>query len=109
MYMPCRAAILDAISRQRARFDTMYAEVRDRSPQVDGVTRKQEERYTQRHYFGAAERDNRPRDYAQDGGFLCPSEILYERPRRARNHLGVWKVIVNIGEYRQTMRLEKCL
>ncbi|XP_065284660.1 uncharacterized protein [Dermacentor albipictus] len=103
------AAILDAISRQRARFDTMYAEVRDRSPQVDGVTRKQEERYTQRHYFGAAERDNRPRDYAPEGGFLCPSEILYERPRRARNHLGVWKVIVNIGEYRQTMRLEKCL
>ncbi|XP_075735372.1 uncharacterized protein LOC119161449 isoform X2 [Rhipicephalus microplus] len=103
------AAILDTISRQRSRFDTMYAEVRDRSPQVDGVTRKQEERYTMRHYFGGSERDGRPRDYAPDGGFLCPSEILYERPRRARNHLGVWKVIVNIGEYRQTMRLEKCL
>ncbi|XP_077504604.1 uncharacterized protein LOC144114620 isoform X1 [Amblyomma americanum] len=103
------AAILDSISRQRARFDTMYAEVRDRSAQVDGVTRKQEERYTPRHYFGASERDSRPRDYAPDGGFLCPSEILYERPRRARNHLGVWKVIVNIGDYRQTMRLEKCL
>lgn len=42
-------------------------------------------------------------------GFVCPSEVMYGKPKLAKNKKGQWKVIVNAGEYTQTVRLEKCL
>lgn len=42
-------------------------------------------------------------------GFICPSEVMYGKPKLAKNKKGLWKVIVNAGEYTQTVRLEKCL
>ena len=50
-----------------------------------------------------------PRDFAQDGGFLCPSEIKYAKPKRGKTAQGVWKDIVNVNDYTQTLRMEKCL
>lgn len=41
-------------------------------------------------------------------GFVCRSEVLYAKPKLARNIKGKWKVIVNAGEFTQTIRLEKC-
>ena len=49
------------------------------------------------------------RDFAQDGGFLCPSEIKYAKPKRGKTAQGVWKDIVNVNDYTQTLRMEKCL
>lgn len=42
-------------------------------------------------------------------GFICPSEVMYGKPKLAKNKKGFWKVIVNAGEFTQTVRLEKCL
>lgn len=42
-------------------------------------------------------------------GFICPSEVMYGKPKLAKNKKGLWKVIVNAGEFTQTVRLEKCL
>lgn len=42
-------------------------------------------------------------------GFICPSEVMYGKPKLAKNKKGHWKVIVNAGEFTQTVRLEKCL
>ena len=49
------------------------------------------------------------RDFAQDGGFLCPSEIKYAKPKRGKTAQGTWKDIVNVNDYTQTLRMEKCL
>ena len=35
-------------------------------------------------------------DYYKEGGFVCPSDIYYGRPKRAINTYGKWKVIVNL-------------
>lgn len=60
--------------------------------------------------FRRAGTDNHAhRDFAQDGGFLCPSEVKYARPKRARNSKGKWKFVVNMDKYSQTIRMEKCL
>ena len=66
-------------------------------------------------------------DDVQDGGFLCPSEIKYAKPKRGKtaqvnhhhrhhhchhhhhHHQGTWKDIVNVADYTQTLRMEKCL
>lgn len=42
-------------------------------------------------------------------GYICPSEVMYGKPKLAKNKKGLWKVIVNAGEFTQTVRLEKCL
>ncbi|KAK7084941.1 Neurotrophin 1 Source FlyBase [Halocaridina rubra] len=43
-------------------------------------------------------------------GYLCPSEIYYATPKRARNAKGEWRVIVNgVRYYTQTTRLEICM
>ncbi|XP_053204831.1 probable cyclin-dependent serine/threonine-protein kinase DDB_G0292550 [Panonychus citri] len=42
-------------------------------------------------------------------GYVCPSEVLYGKPKLARNMKGDWKVIVNAAEFTQTVRMEKCL
>lgn len=46
---------------------------------------------------------------APSTGFICPSEVMYGKPKLAKNKKGLWKVIVNAGEFTQTVRLEKCL
>ena len=61
-------------------------------------------------------------DYYKEGGYLCPSDIFYGRPKRAANTYGKWKVIVNLPDeyyakgfgvgyekYTQTQRLEQCM
>ena len=61
-------------------------------------------------------------DYYKGGGYICPSDIFYGRPKRAVNTYGQWKVIVNLPDeyyakgrgkgyekYTQTQRLEQCM
>ena len=61
-------------------------------------------------------------DYYKGGGYICPSDIFYGRPKRAVNTFGKWKVIVNLPDeynakgrgkgyekYTQTQRLEQCM
>ena len=61
-------------------------------------------------------------DYYKQGGYICPSDIFYGRPKRAINTYGKWKVIVNLPDeyyakgygkgyekYTQTSRLEQCM
>ncbi len=49
------------------------------------------------------------RDFAEEGGFLCPSEVKYARPQLAQTSRGVWKYIINMAEHTQTIRMERCL
>ena len=37
------------------------------------------------------------------------SEIKYAKPKRGKTAQGVWKDIVNVNDYTQTLRMEKCL
>nr|XP_046920306.1 probable serine/threonine-protein kinase clkA [Dermatophagoides farinae] len=41
-------------------------------------------------------------------GFVCRSEVLYAKPKLAKNLKRKWRVIVNAGDFTQTIRLEKC-
>ncbi|CAG7731018.1 unnamed protein product, partial [Allacma fusca] len=112
---------------------------------VDGLTRAEEEGYTYQHYFGGSHHQHLHLDkykppyqgysyspeYYKKGGYICPSDIYYARPRRAMNTYGKWKVIVNLDyfpkelnpiehehgfgyqkqkhqTYTQTLRLEQC-
>jgi len=98
---------------------------------VDGLTKVEEEGYTYSHYYGSQKHqtyaDNYKgykysAEYYKDGGYLCPSDIFYGRPKRAANTYGAWKVIVNLPDeyyaagygagyekYTQTQRLEQCM
>ena len=55
----------------------MIADVLDQSADnlIDGVTSAQENKYTFSHYYGNRREDGNHlhRDFAQEGGFLCPS------------------------------------
>ncbi|XP_071549090.1 uncharacterized protein [Panulirus ornatus] len=107
-------AILSSLVRDPSRADDMVAEVRSQSADelVDGVTAAQESKYNYQHYFGnrrMGTENHAHRDFAQDGGFLCPAEVKYARPKRARNSKGSWKFIVNMDKYTQTIRMEKCM
>ena len=43
-------------------------------------------------------------------GYLCPSDVIYAMPKRARNVNGEWRVVVNgVLQYSQTARFETCL
>ena len=65
-------------------------------------------------YFSGYSYDH---NYADGGGYVCPSDIFYGRPQRAVNTYGEWKVIVNLPDshgdgyekYTQTTRLEQCV
>merc|ERR1711935_693387 len=46
-------------------------------------------------------------DYYKKGGYLCPSDIYYGRPKRAVNTYGKWKVIVNLPEKYYSQCLQK--
>lgn len=62
--------------------------------------------------IGATPQASNPSASAQSPpttGFICPSEVMYGKPKLAKNKKGLWKVIVNAGEFTQTVRLEKCL
>jgi len=109
--------IMSLLSVNRRVGADLIADVVDQSADnlVDGVTAAQENRYTFTHYYGDR-RDGGPqdqnhihRDFAQDGGFLCPSEIKYAKPKRGKTAQGVWKDIVNVNDYTQTLRMEKCM
>jgi len=98
---------------------------------VDGLTKLAEEGYNYAHYYGAGSQKTYKddyngysyfKDYYKDGGYLCPSDIFYGRPKRAANTYGKWKVIVNLPDeyyakgfgagyekYTQTQRLEQCM
>ncbi|KPM08792.1 Coagulin domain containing protein [Sarcoptes scabiei] len=49
-----------------------------------------------------------PSTSAKVEGYVCRSEVLYARPKLARNLKRKWRVIVNAGDYAQTIRMEKC-
>ena len=91
----------------------MIADVMEQSADdlIDGVSSNQENTYTYSHYFGDRRDDttHKHRDFAQEGGFLCPSEIKYAKPKRGKTAQGTWKDIVNVNDYTQTLRMEKCL
>nr|XP_040574366.1 LOW QUALITY PROTEIN: uncharacterized protein LOC121123311 [Lepeophtheirus salmonis] len=99
---------------------------------VDGLSKIEEEGYTYEHYFGNKKYQTYSNndhsgytysdDYYKDGGYICPSDIYYGRPKRAVNTYGHWKVIVNLldehyvggyakyhEKYTQTQRLEQCI
>ena len=40
---------------------------------------------------------------------ISSQEIKYAKPKRGKTATGVWKDIVNIDDYTQTLRMEKCL
>lgn len=91
----------------------MYAEaVIDSRGLVDGVDPIQELAYTHAHYYGTRRADIEQgaahRDYSKEGGFVCPSEVKYAKPQKARNQKGIWKTIVNTDEMPQAVRMERC-
>ena len=74
---------------------------------MEGLTRLEEEGYNYAHYYGAGSQKSYQedyngysyaKDYYKDGGYLCPSDIFYGRPKRAANTYGKWKVIVNLPD-----------
>lgn len=109
-------AIVDEIYKRRELFELMYSEVRDNVPLVDGIPRDVEESYNYDYYddnkdpqtsssgAGSPEKKSNP-----GRGFVCPTEVMYGKPKLARNKRGDWKVIVNAAEFTQTVRMEKCL
>lgn len=145
------SAILEEIDRKRQFFQLLYSEVKGDVPQVDGLTRLQEQALTWDNQFGSnnqlndssnessfSSSNNLPNRNSyltidddilnndktsfrfsslvkdqthgsKTSGFICSSEILYGRPKLAKNVKGQWKVIVNAGQYTQTVRMEKCL
>jgi len=92
----------------------MIADVSEQSADdlIDGVSSNQELTYDYSHYYGnrrVEDDTHKHRDFAEEGGFLCPSEIKYAKPKRGKTAQGVWKDIVNVDDYTQTLRMEKCL
>ena len=74
---------------------------------VDGVTNVEENNFDYSLYNGEPfDKGN----WVGDEGYICPSDVLYARPVRARNVDGEWRVIVqNVNYYTQTQRIESCL
>ncbi|MCP3661009.1 MAG: hypothetical protein GY696_00700, partial [Gammaproteobacteria bacterium] len=115
---PISEIMLQIGANRRASSD-LIADVIDQSADdlIDGVSSNQESTYTLAHYYGSQtqqlagqrRQDTDTRDFATDGGFLCPSEIKYAKPKRGKTAQGEWKDIVNVNDYTQTLRMEKCL
>lgn len=106
--------IANYLSRNKPALENMLAEVRSQSADdlVDGITSSEERRYSYNHYYGSrrqGEDNHAHRDFAEEGGFLCPSEVKYARPQLAQTSRGVWKYIINMPEHTQTIRMERCL
>lgn len=86
-----------------------YAEVAEQSADntVDGVSGVEESRFDYSLYNGDPYSKG---NWVGEDGYICPSEVLYARPVRARNVEGEWRVIVqNVAYYTQTQRVETCL
>jgi len=105
--------IISLLGANRRISDDMIADVIEQSADdlIDGVSSNQESTYTISHYYGNRREDSahNHRDFAEEGGFLCPSEIKYAKPKRGKTAQGDWKDIVNVNDYTQTLRMEKCL
>ena len=75
--------ILSLLNRNIRVGNDLVADVMDQSADnlIDGVTSAQENKYTFSHYFGENRRQDgsaqATRDFAHDGGFLCPSGNLF--------------------------------
>jgi len=88
-----------------------YADVADQSADdlVDGITKEQEEAFDYSFYNGNQfDKGN----WVGGEGFICPSDVGYVRPLRAKNTEGEWRVIVQAEAwptYTQTQRIESCL
>merc|ERR1712004_457091 len=91
-----------------------YSDIADQSADdlVEAITAHQEATFDYNYYTGASKGPS-PYDVSHwigPEGYLCPSEVLYAMPKRARNVNGDWRVIVNNAHYyTQTTRLETCL
>lgn len=86
-----------------------YADVADQSADdlVDGVTKAQEEKFDYSFYNGKQFDQG---NWVGGEGFICPSDVKYARPLRAKNVDGEWRVIVqDVAYYTQTQRVESCL
>lgn len=103
-------AIVDEVYKRREIFQLLYSDDGSRETGggqslVDGIPRDVEEGYA---YEGNPQAAASSLSAAK-AGYVCPSEVLYGKPKLARNRNGDWKVIVNAGEFTQTLRMEKCL
>lgn len=118
-------AIVDEIYKRKDLFQLMYSEVKGDTPLVDGITRDMEENFSSDYYYnnepteqdyenyydGANRTEETQADEARRDkvGFVCRSEVLYAKAKLAKNIKGKWRVIVNAGEFTQTVRMEKCI
>ncbi|KAG1668286.1 Neurotrophin 1 [Nymphon striatum] len=104
--------INESLNKNRRLVSAMYAEgIIDSRGMVDGVDPIQELAYTHSHYYGTRRSDNNDighRDYSKEGGFICPSEVKYAKPQRAKNQKGQWKTVVNTKDMPQMVRMERC-
>lgn len=128
-------AIIEEIFKRKDLFRLMYTEVNGDVPLVDGLTKDMDESFSQDYYY--SNNDNEFEDYDVDtgtgrnkssmyydqsnqeqrikvdsrlnqSGYVCRSEVLYAKPKLARNLKKKWRVIVNAGDFTQTIRMEKC-
>lgn len=86
-----------------------YADVADQSADdlVEGITKAQEEKFDYSFYNGQQFDQG---NWVGGEGFICPSDVKYARPLRAKNVDGEWRVIVqDVAYYTQTHRVESCL
>ena len=86
-----------------------YAVIADQSADnlVDGVSAREENQFDYSLYNGKTyDKGN----WVGGEGYICPSDVIYARPVRAKNVDGEWRVIVqNVAYYTQTQRVETCL
>ena len=88
-----------------------YADVANQSADdlIDGITKSQEEKFDYSFYNGKQFDQG---NWVGGEGFICPSDVKYARPLRAKNADGEWRVIVQDNvwpNYPQTQRVETCL
>lgn len=95
-------------------FEKKFTDVPDQTANdlVQHLDKYVEDAFNYNYYTGAS-KGLSPYDithWVGPEGYLCPSEVLYAMPKRARNVNGDWRVIVNNANYyTQTTRLETCL
>nr|CAH0098337.1 unnamed protein product [Daphnia galeata] len=74
---------------------------------IDGVTSLEEKHFDYSLYNGNVFSKG---NWVGGEGYICPSDVLYARPKRALNADGEWRVIVqDVAYYTQTHRVETCL
>merc|ERR1712109_172616 len=91
-----------------------YSDVPDQSADdlVEHIAKQQEEGFDYSYYTGASKGPS-PYDathWIGPEGYLCPSDVKYAMPKRARNVNGEGRGLVNdVHYYTQTARMETCL